>query len=127
MHSFLIQFTLMFQESKLFDNFRFYLTGDFTPPYKGYLQDLVTAAGGTVLQRKPLTKDQEKLFHNSSMLETFIIYSLETPEKQQCRNAVDSNSRRAEAQALADACGAKVATNSWIIDSIAASKLQPLT
>lgn len=40
------------KQPKLFDGFKFYLTGDFVHSYKGYLHDLVVAAGGTVLQRK---------------------------------------------------------------------------
>lgn len=127
MRTVLIQFHLVFQDPKLFSKCQFYLAGDFTPSHKGYLQDLVTAAGGTVLHRKPLTEDQERLFENSSVLETIIVYNIEVPGKQKNGKGVDFNSRRAEAQALADDCGAKVVTSSWIIDSIAAFKLQPLT
>ncbi|ONK65178.1 uncharacterized protein A4U43_C07F34490 [Asparagus officinalis] len=117
---------LIHKEPKLFDNFRFYLVGDFAASYKGYIQDLVAAAGGTVLHRKPLTMDQEKLFHNNtSLLETLVVYSVEMPGKQN-RRAAGVSTRRVEAQALADVCGAKVAASSWIIDSIAASKLQPI-
>ncbi|KAJ6840182.1 protein BREAST CANCER SUSCEPTIBILITY 1-like protein [Iris pallida] len=114
------------KEPKLFSNLRFYLSGGFMPAYKGYLQDLIASAGGTILQRKPLTRDQEKLIDNSTTLVTLIIYSLEVPEKLKASDAV-FECRLAEAQALADACGAKVAANSWIIESIAASKLQPLS
>lgn len=121
-----VLFLFTFQEPKLFENVRFYLAGDFAASYKGYLQDLITAAGGTVLNRKPLTKDQEKLFHSSPLLETFIIYSLEMPEKQKCSKDADLRRRQMEALALANASGAKVAPSSWIIDSIAASKFQSL-
>lgn len=123
----LIQLHLIFQDPKLFDNVRFYLAGDFTTLYKGYLQDLIAAAGGTVLHRKPLSKDQDKLFHSSSALETFIVYSVDVPEKQKSGKGIELSSRRAEALALADECGAKVATSSWIIESIAAFKWQLLT
>ncbi|MCI78273.1 protein BREAST CANCER SUSCEPTIBILITY 1-like, partial [Trifolium medium] len=43
------------QQPKLFDGYKFYFMGDFIPSYKGYLQDLVIAAGGTVLHRKPVS------------------------------------------------------------------------
>lgn len=94
--------------------------------YRGYLQDLVTAAGGTVLQRKPISRDQQKLLDDYSL--TFIIYSLEHPEKGNSnRDSAVFDLRRAESKALADACGGKIASNTWVIDSIAACKLQPLT
>ncbi|XP_017697418.2 protein BREAST CANCER SUSCEPTIBILITY 1 homolog [Phoenix dactylifera] len=116
------------KQPKLFAGISFYFSGDYTPSYKGYLQDLVIKAGGTILQRKPISRDQEKLLDNSLPSTIFIIYSLEHPEKKRCNDyALVFNRRRAEAQALADASGGKVATNTWIIDSIAACKLQPLT
>nr|XP_029116035.1 protein BREAST CANCER SUSCEPTIBILITY 1 homolog isoform X2 [Elaeis guineensis] len=112
---------------KLFHGISFYFSGDYTPSYKGYLQDLATKAGGTILQRKPISRDQEKLLDSSLTSTIFIIYSLENPEKNRCNDhALVFNRRRAEAQTLADASGGKVATNTWIIDSIAACKLQPL-
>ncbi|OAY79756.1 Protein BREAST CANCER SUSCEPTIBILITY [Ananas comosus] len=114
------------KEPKLFNGLRFYFSGDFVLSYRGYLQDLVTAAGGTVLQRKPISRDQQKLLDDSSL--TFIIYSLEHPEKSNSnRDSVVFDLLRAKAKALADACGGKIASNTWVIDSIAACKLQPLT
>ncbi|KAL2486324.1 BRCA1-associated RING domain protein 1 [Abeliophyllum distichum] len=35
---------------KLFDGFKFYFSGDFVPPYKNDLLDLVTVGGGTVVE-----------------------------------------------------------------------------
>ncbi|XP_019706744.1 protein BREAST CANCER SUSCEPTIBILITY 1 homolog isoform X2 [Elaeis guineensis] len=113
---------------KLFNGFSFYFSGEYTPSYKGYLQDLVIAAGGTVLQRKPISRDQEKLLDDSLTSPVFIIYSLEHPDKNRFQDyTLIFNHRRAEAQALADASGGKVVANTWIIDSIAACKLQTLS
>ncbi|KAJ4980719.1 hypothetical protein NE237_031556 [Protea cynaroides] len=115
------------KQPKLFNGFTFYLMGEFTPSYKGYLQDLVVAAGGTVLQRKPISKDQGELLSESSK-STFIIYSLELPDKCDPVNKTGiCNRRRADAEALAKSAGAKVASSSWVLDSIAACKLQRVT
>lgn len=119
---------LSLQQPKIFGGVKFYFCGDFVPSYKGYLQDLVTAAGGTVLHRKPISRDQELLMSESTAaLPTFIIYSLELlnncdPTK---KNLILTR-RRSDAEALATSTGAKVATNLWVLNSIASSKLQIL-
>ncbi|KAJ3698801.1 hypothetical protein LUZ61_002506 [Rhynchospora tenuis] len=108
------------KEPRLFNGMEFYLSGDYTTSYRGFIQDLIVTAGGTVLQRKPLSRDQHRLLVDSSKI--FIIYSIEHSEKQEksIRNKVS------EAKALADTSGGKVASSAWIIDSIAACKLQKL-
>lgn len=112
------------QEPKLFSGFWFYLFGEFEHSCKGYLQDLITAGGGKVLQRRPISKEFKKQLEDSSGT-TFIVYSIQLPENrnQEARVLED---RTAEAIALAEDCGAKVVTNSWILDSITASTLQVL-
>ncbi|XP_058098715.1 protein BREAST CANCER SUSCEPTIBILITY 1 homolog [Magnolia sinica] len=118
---------VMNKEPKLFNAFKFYFAGEFVPSYKGYLQDLVVAGGGTVLQRKPISRDQERLLNESPTSTTFIIYSLEHLENgDSSKNAMVFSCRRAEAQTLANVMGAKVAGHSWILDSIAACRLQSL-
>ncbi|KAK9268132.1 hypothetical protein L1049_010572 [Liquidambar formosana] len=115
---------LISKQPKLFDGFKFYFAGDFIPSYKGYLQDLVIAAGGTVLHRKPISGDQEALLSRSSAT-TFVIYSLELPDKcDPSKNSLILDRRRSDAEALASSTEAKVASNSWILNSIAACKLQ---
>lgn len=110
---------------KIFDGMRFFLHGDYTKSYRGYLQDLVVAAGGTLLQRKPVSRDQQKLLDNNSPI--FIVYSVENQEKAKSKDVINADDRRrADAQALACASGGRVASSAWIIDSIAACNLQPL-
>ncbi|CAL5410206.1 unnamed protein product [Camellia sinensis] len=108
------------KQPKLFNGFKFYFAGDFVTSYKGYLHDLITAAGGTVLQRKPIPSGHESL-------STFIIYSRELPDKcdPSKRNLI-FNTRQSDAKALASSTGATVASNSWVLNSIAACKLQNL-
>ncbi|KAG6695789.1 hypothetical protein I3843_09G113500 [Carya illinoinensis] len=113
---------LLNKQPKIFNGCKFYFMGDFTPSYKGYLQDLVIAAGGTILHRKPITEDP-----NASIFQTFIIYSLEIPDKcNPSKKATIINRRRSDADALASSTGAKLASNSWVLNSIAACNLQNL-
>jgi BRCA1-associated RING domain protein 1 len=102
---------------------RFYLHGDYTKSYRGFLQDLVVAAGGTVLHRKPVSRDQQKLLDDSSPV--IVIYSVENQEKVKLVNA-DCCRQAKDAHALACASGGKVASSAWIIDSVAGCNLQPL-
>lgn len=119
---------LLNKQPKIFGGVKFYFCGDFVPSYKGYLQDLVTAAGGTVLHRKPISRDQELLMSESTAaLPTFIIYSLELPNNcDPTKKNLILTRRRSDAEALATSTGAKVATNLWVLNSIASSKLQIL-
>ncbi|KAH6825657.1 hypothetical protein C2S53_017629 [Perilla frutescens var. hirtella] len=104
---------LLNKQPKLLDGYTFYFMGDFTPSYRGYLHDLVIAAGGKVLNRKPVAGDQAM---------TFVIYSVELPEQANGSSVLDQ--RRARAEALATSAGALVASNSWIMNSIAGYRSQ---
>ncbi|KAM7258640.1 hypothetical protein ACFE04_014381 [Oxalis oulophora] len=113
------------KQQKLFNGLNFYLMGDFKPSYKGYLQNLVVAAGGNILHRKPITRDEVTPMSGSCKISTFIIYSIEVPDKcgpSKKKTILDCN--RFKAEALASSCAAKAASNSWLLNSIAASKLQ---
>jgi BRCA1-associated RING domain protein 1 len=105
---------------------QFYLQGDYTKSYRGYLQDLVIAAGGTVLQRKPVSRDHQKLLDDNSRV--LIVCSEENPNnaKSRSKEGIDTGRRQADAQALARASGGKVVSSAWIINSVAACNLQPL-
>nr|CAB3464759.1 unnamed protein product [Digitaria exilis] len=113
-------------QPKLFDGIQLYLHGDYTKSYRGYLQDLVVAAGGTVLHRKPVSRDKQKLLDNGSLI--LIVYSVENQDKVKPKSKDGANAGRsqADAHALACASGGKVVSSAWITDSIAACSLQPL-
>ncbi|XP_050369496.1 protein BREAST CANCER SUSCEPTIBILITY 1 homolog [Argentina anserina] len=116
------------KQPKLFDGLKFYFMGDYVPSYKGYLQDLVVAAGGTVLHRKPVPESQKESSGSHLECRTFIIYSLELPD--QChpsKKGTIYNQRQADAKSLASSTGANVASDSWILNSIAACKLHHLS
>ncbi|KAI3741559.1 hypothetical protein L1987_59233 [Smallanthus sonchifolius] len=109
---------LLNKEPKLFNGFKFYFTGDFVASYKGYLHDLIIAAGGIVLHRKPIPVNNKQ---------QFLIYSIELPDKLKAneQNLILSQ-RKSNAETLANSCGAVAVSNSWILNSIAASKVQNL-
>ncbi|GAB4829422.1 hypothetical protein Ancab_019093 [Ancistrocladus abbreviatus] len=111
---------------KLFSGFKFYFTGDFVPSYKGYLQELITAAGGTTLHRKPIAQVQDAP-SESSVPPTIVVYSLELPDKcDPQKKGMILKCRQSDAQALAVSTGSKVASNLWILNCIAGYKLQDL-
>ncbi|KAF3327538.1 protein BREAST CANCER SUSCEPTIBILITY 1 [Carex littledalei] len=109
------------KEPRVFNGIKFYLSGDYTMSYRGFIQDLIVTAGGTVLQRKPVSRDRQRLLDDLS--EILIIYSIENSEKQEG----SIGDKLSEAKTLAGASGGKVSSSAWIIDSIAACKLQPLS
>ncbi|KAK7331405.1 hypothetical protein VNO77_25629 [Canavalia gladiata] len=115
------------KQPKLFDGYKFYFMGDFIPSYKGYLLDLVVAAGGIVLHRKPVSADQESISPDMHPCQTLIIYSLELPDKCNPSKRDTIFSRRHDAEVLASSTGSKIASNTWILNSIAACKLQCLS
>ncbi|CAM8903395.1 unnamed protein product [Rhodiola kirilowii] len=106
------------KEPKLFHGLEFYFCGEFAASYKGYLQDLITTAGGTVLHRKPIVADQ-------SRPSTFIIYNLELPDNfDPSKRDTLLNKRINIANALANSTGAKASSNAWILNCIASCQLQ---
>ncbi|KAK6150115.1 hypothetical protein DH2020_017640 [Rehmannia glutinosa] len=115
---------LLNKQPKLFEGCTFFFMGDFAPSYKGYLHDLVIAAGGKVLNRKPVAGGQA-ISSNRCHAKTFIIYSLELPDQSRPSNGSSIlNQRRANAEALARSSGALVASNTWIMNSIAGYRMQ---
>ncbi|KAL0398289.1 UNVERIFIED_CONTAM: protein BREAST CANCER SUSCEPTIBILITY 1 [Sesamum radiatum] len=114
---------LLNQQTKLFDGYTFFFMGDFEPSYRGYLHDLVVAAGGKVLNRKPVAEIRQ--LGRSNALQQPSSFTALLPD--QCTSSNGSsilNHRRASAEALASSSGAAVATNSWILNSIAGYRLQ---
>lgn len=117
----------LIQQPKLFDGYKFYFMGDFIPSYKGYLQELVVAAGGIILHRKPVSCDQKSMLPDTHSYQTFIVYSLELPDK--CKpSETDTICRQRchDAEVVASSTGSKVVTNTWILNSIAACKVECL-
>ncbi|CAA7054605.1 unnamed protein product [Microthlaspi erraticum] len=101
------------KKPKLFNGLKFYIMGDFELAYKGYLQDLIVAAGGTILCRRPISNGKEEA-------STIIVFSVE-PIKNKTLTQ-----RRSDAEALAKSARARAASNSWVLDSIAGCQILDL-
>ncbi|XP_024019175.1 BRCA1-associated RING domain protein 1 [Morus notabilis] len=111
---------------KLFSGLNFYLVGDFLPSYKEDLQDLVTAAGGTVL------RSREELVARSSKEaaptpRALVVYNIDPLEG--CRLGEEVAilfQRLSEAEDAASQTGSKVIGHTWLLESIAGYKLLPI-
>ncbi|KAA3466674.1 protein BREAST CANCER SUSCEPTIBILITY 1-like protein [Gossypium australe] len=115
------------KQPKLFDGCKFYIMGDFEPSYKGDLQDVLIAAGGTILHRKPISGDPGAPLLGSPAFPIFIIYSVELPVKcDPSKKHMILSRRQLNAEALASSTGAKAVSNSWVLSSISACKLLSL-
>lgn len=101
------------QEPKLFNGLKFYIMGEFEPAYKGYLQDLIVAAGGTILRRRPV-------FYDKDEASAIIVFSVEPSKKKTLTQ------RRSDAEALAKSARARAASSSWVLDSIAGCQILDL-
>ncbi|CAN6913480.1 unnamed protein product [Brassica oleracea] len=101
------------KEPKLFNGLKFYIMGDFEVAYKGYLQDMIVAAGGTILRRRPISNDD-------SEASTIIVFSVEPSKKKTLTQ------RRFDAEALAKSSRARAASSSWVLDSIAGCQILDL-
>ncbi|KAL1205349.1 BREAST CANCER SUSCEPTIBILITY 1-like protein [Cardamine amara subsp. amara] len=101
------------KKPKLFNGLKFYIMGDFELAYKGYLQDLIIAAGGTILRRRPVSNDNEA----STII---VVFSVEPSKKKTLTQ------RRSDAEALAKSARARTASNSWVLDSIAGCQILDL-
>ncbi|MFS8011190.1 putative BRCT domain, BRCA1-associated, BRCT domain superfamily [Helianthus anomalus] len=112
---------------KLFNNLNFYFIGDFLPTYKADLLNLVTTAGGTVIETRDqllLSSHEEDTKANVNEV-TLVVYNadfsynpgFEDETALKCR-VLD------EAEDLAQEVGCQVVPHIWILDSIACG-LQP--
>lgn len=108
----MVSFYIM-QEPKLFNGLKFYMMGDFEVAYKGYLQDMIVAAGGTILRRRPITNDDNEA-------STIVVFNVEPSKKKTLTE------RRSDAEALARSVNARAGSSSWVLDSIAGCQMLDL-
>ncbi|XP_043690519.1 BRCA1-associated RING domain protein 1-like [Telopea speciosissima] len=113
----------MVKAPRLFTGLDFYFFGDFVPSYKECLEDLVLAAGGTLLKNKGMLLPQDSEQETSS---TFIVYNHDAPEN---RTSVEEymECRLKKAEDFAAEFGCQVIGHTWLLESIAACEIQPPT
>ncbi|KAL5135156.1 BRCA1-associated RING domain protein 1 [Glycine soja] len=111
-------------EPKLFNGLKFYFSGDYVSTYKEDLEELIEVGGGTVLRSKEeLESQRHECKGDSSQL--LIVYNLDPP--QGCKLGEEVSilwQRLNDAEDLA-ANTLQVIGHTWILESIAACKLQP--
>ena len=115
------------QGPKLFNNYHFYFIGDFVQAFKTDLLNLVTTAGGAIIE----TKDQ--LLFSSNGLDadekrlTLVVYNADVSD---CSEFEDKDNikfqRLAAAEDVARACRSQIVGHTWILESIAGCNVVPI-
>ncbi|CAN0897605.1 BRCA1-associated RING domain protein 1 [Linum grandiflorum] len=109
---------------KLFQQFHFYLSGDFVPGYKKDLQNLIVAAGGAIWGSKEEMLEKKSIQGDAT---TLVVYNLDPPPGSKLEEEVSVLwGRMNDAQDIAAKLGSQVIGHTWLLESIAAYKLQPL-
>lgn len=97
----------------MFAGLTFYFSGHFMPAYKVHLEDLIAAAGGSILEKTELSST------------SLIVYSMEPPQGSDPDTLNEViNKRKAEAEEVAATIGCKPIPHTWLLDSIASCTLQ---
>ncbi|XP_060970693.1 BRCA1-associated RING domain protein 1 [Cannabis sativa] len=111
----------------LFTGLHFYFVGDFLPSYKEDLQDLVIAGGGAVLESREELVAQNYDRQEAQSPKALIAYNVDPPEGCKLGDEVSILWQRlTEAEDVASQTGAQVIAHTWLLESIAGYKLQPL-
>ena len=82
------------------------------PGYKANLEELIAAAGGSILEKAELSTT------------SLILYSMEPPQGNNLDTLETINKRIAEAQELAAMVGCKAIPHTWLLDSIASCTVE---
>ncbi|XWS31387.1 hypothetical protein CRYUN_Cryun23aG0071500 [Craigia yunnanensis] len=110
---------------KLFDGFSFYFVSDYVSGYKEDLQNLVVAAGGTVLRRVEEELVEQNKGNKAVQTRMMVVYNLDAPKGSELGEVAIIWQRVSEAQDLATKIGGQVIGHTWLLESISAYKLQP--
>ena len=98
--------------------------GDFVSGYKEDLQNLVVAAGGNV--RRKMEEVVDQIIDPAVQTKIIVVYNLDAPQGSELAEEVSILWQRVnEAQDLATKIGGQVIGHTWLLESIAAYKLQP--
>ncbi|KAK7396451.1 hypothetical protein VNO78_17470 [Psophocarpus tetragonolobus] len=111
-------------EPKLFSGLKFYFSGDYVSTYKEDLEELVEVGGGTVLRSKEELEVKRREYKVNSS-KCLVVYNLDPPQGCKLGDEVSILWQRLnDAEDLA-ANTLQVIGHTWILESIAACKLQP--
>ncbi|KAL5561968.1 hypothetical protein UlMin_031715 [Ulmus minor] len=112
-------------EPKLFIGLSFHFVGEFVPSYKEDLEELVIAAGGTVLHSG---KELTGLSCETAASRSLVVYNTDVPEETKLGEEVTILWKRLnEAHDVAtNKTASQIVGHTWLLESIAGCKLQPL-
>lgn len=110
------------QAPKLFSGINFYFSGDFLPAYKDDLLNLVTTAGGFVIKNKEQLAALSSPAQGSST--TLVVYNVDPLQYAMGKEESVLLQRLRTAEDLATEFGCRVLKHTWILESVAACKLQ---
>uniref|UniRef100_A0A5B7AMK6 Putative BRCA1-associated RING domain protein 1 n=1 Tax=Davidia involucrata TaxID=16924 RepID=A0A5B7AMK6_DAVIN len=109
---------------KLFNGLKFYFCGDFLRAYKKDLLHLVATAGGAVIENKEQLVARSDEVH-ATPTTTLVVYNVDPPQGCQFGEDAFALQRKEVAEDLAEEIGSQVIGHTWLLESIAACKLQP--
>lgn len=117
---------IMEKAPKLFNGLHFYFCGNFDPAYKGYLEELVNAAGGTISEKEHLTsRDCEA---EAERAKSLVVYNLDFPPNcEPGLKAFIKKQKHEEAEKIAVQTGSWVVDHTWILESVAGLTLLPFS
>lgn len=118
---------MFLQAPKLFNNMKFYFVGDYIQAFKADLMNLVKTAGGIISENK-----EQLLPSNCAGVNldeaTFVVYNADLSI---CTELEDEDSIKSQRLALAEDVaqeyGSRVVGHTWLLESIAACNLLPVT
>lgn len=100
--------------------------GDFVSGYKDDLQNLVVTAGGIVLRRMEELVEHKNGGEQTAQTKMVVVYNLDAPQGSELGEEVTIIWQRvSEAQDIATKLAGQVIGHTWLLESIAACKLQP--
>ncbi|KAK9726426.1 hypothetical protein RND81_05G214200 [Saponaria officinalis] len=104
----------------LFSGLKFYFSGDFIPSYRGDLQDLISAGGGTILESREHLQQCRNQQSNPGT--TLVVYNDDAVTGTGDVSSVLQ--RQVEAEMVAAESGSQVVPHTWMLGSIASNRLQ---
>ncbi|KAK1440833.1 hypothetical protein QVD17_06665 [Tagetes erecta] len=112
---------------KLFNNMKFYFVGDYIEAFKTDLMNLVKTAGGIISENK-----DQLLYRNCADMKvdeaTFVVYNTDFTTYTELEDEDSIKSQRlALAEDVAQEYGSRVVGHTWLLESIAACSLLPVT
>ena len=119
----IIIYLILLQDPKLFDNCKFYFSGDFVKAFKADLLNLVTTAGGAIADTKMELMSSSNDANAEAKPRTVVVYNADYSDTYGFEDEVSMKFQR-----LADVAqefGSWIAGHTWILESVVVFTLLP--